>query len=130
MKTVNLNKFKDFTGTINYAGLIKRYGRKAVSTLESVSPKSNRIGRKTPYSKGWTVFNYKMRQGEKAIVWNRTNWQLTHLLENGHLVTNNKNTKYGLAWVAPRPHIQPTYRELKPKFIKDAQKVEIDFELK
>lgn len=130
MKTVNLNKFKTFTGKINYEGLIKRYGNKAVSMLETRSPKSNRAGRKTPYSKGWTVFNYKMRQGNKAIVWNKTNWQLTHLLENGHLITNNKNTKYGLAWVEPQAHILPTYRDLKPKYIKDAKKVKIDFELK
>lgn len=130
MKSIKLEKIKTVNATIDFSKTVKKYGNKAVKNLESISPKSNRAGRKTPYSKGWTVFEYKMRHGDKAVVWNRTNWQLTHLLENGHIITNNRNSKYGLSWVAPRPHIKPTYDKLKPQFIKDARKVEVDFELK
>ena len=47
-------------------------------------------------------------------VWNATNWQLTHLLENGHVIVNKKN---GVGWASAKPHIKPTYDDLKPKFV-------------
>ena len=56
--------------------------------LRSTSPKGTPHLRK--YAEGWTT---KKGQGE-VIVYNKTNWQLTHLLEDGHVIRNKKGT-YG-----------------------------------
>lgn len=130
MKTINLDKFKAFEAKVDFAKLIDKYGKKAVNKLEIESPKSGRAGRETPYSKGWTVMVYKIYHGNVAVVWNKTNWQLTHLLENGHLITNNSKTKNGIAWVAPIKHIRPAFDVLKPQYIREAQKVKVKFKLK
>lgn len=56
--------------------------------LRNTSPKGSPHKRK--YAEGWTT---KKGQGE-VIVYNKTNWQLTHLLEDGHVIVNKKGT-YG-----------------------------------
>ena len=65
---------------------IKSVAREAVQKLKNTSP------RKTgSYAKGWGT----KRLGDMDIVvHNRTDYQLTHLLENGHVIRNNKGT-YG-----------------------------------
>lgn len=59
---------------------------------ESVQKLKNTSPRKTgSYAKGWAA----KKQGEMdVIVHNRTDYQLTHLLENGHVIRNKKGT-YG-----------------------------------
>lgn len=53
------------------------------------------------YAKGWSV----KREGDMdVVVHNRTDYQLTHLLENGHVIRNKKGT-YGR--VPGRKHIKP-----------------------
>lgn len=75
---------------------IDAVSREAVQKLKNTSP------RKTgSYSKGWAV----KREGEMdVVVHNRTDYQLTHLLENGHVIKNKKGT-YGR--VSGRKHIAP-----------------------
>ena len=65
---------------------ITAVSKEAVQKLRNTSP------RKTgSYSKGWSV----KRMGDMdAVVHNRTDYQLTHLLENGHVIKNKKGT-YG-----------------------------------
>lgn len=60
--------------------------KECVQRLRNTSP------RKTgSYAKGWGT----KKQGEMdVIVHNRTDYQLTHLLENGHVIRNKKGT-YG-----------------------------------
>lgn len=62
----------------------------------------NASPRKTgDYAAGWEV----KREGEyDYIVHNSTNYQLTHLLENGHVIRNKKGT-YGRA---------PAHKNIKP----------------
>ena len=65
---------------------IDRVSKEAVQKLRNTSP------RKTgSYAKGWGT----KKEGEMdVIVHNRTDYQLTHLLENGHVIRNKKGT-YG-----------------------------------
>lgn len=75
---------------------IQTVAKESVQKLKNTSP------RKTgSYAKGWGV----KRQGEMdVIVHNRTDYQLTHLLENGHVIRNKKGT-YGRT--NGIKHIQP-----------------------
>lgn len=79
---------------------IKNVANKSVRTLRSTSPK-----RTGSYARGWRT---KIMPGPGGIltivVHNSTNYQLTHLLERGHVIRNKKGT-YGRT--AARPHIAP-----------------------
>lgn len=76
---------------------IKEVSKEAVSKLKNTSPRRPGGGR---YARGWGVKEEK----NGAVVYNKTNWQLTHLLENGHVIRNKKGT-YGRA--PAYPHIKP-----------------------
>lgn len=54
-----------------------KVSKEAVQTLKSTSPKRPGGGR---YAKGWAV----KKQGKSTFIWNKTDYMLTHLLENGH----------------------------------------------
>lgn len=65
---------------------ITAVSKEAVQKLRNTSPRET-----GSYSKGWSV----KRMGDMdAVVHNRTDYQLTHLLENGHVIKNKKGT-YG-----------------------------------
>lgn len=68
---------------------------------ESAQKLKNTSPRKTgSYAKGWAV----KKEGDDAIVYNRTDYQLTHLLENGHVIRNKKGTygrTNGIKHIAP-----------------------------
>lgn len=66
------------------------------SRLRSGSPK-----RTGGYASGWSV----KVEGNKYIVYNPDHYQLTHLLENGH-VKKNKYGEYG-RWNPKKKHIKP-----------------------
>lgn len=53
------------------------------------------------YSSGWTV----SQQNKAYIVHNATDYQLTHLLENGHVIKNQYG-EYG-RWEPKKKHIKP-----------------------
>lgn len=77
------------------------------------SPRSG-IARKTNYYKGWTIKlgarSGKTRYRYTKVVWNKTNYQLTHLLEFGHHKRNGKG------WVEAQPHIRIVEEKYKTKF--------------
>lgn len=126
-KSISLDKFHKLTAKINYQPICKEYANKTMKILKnpSVSPSSGRPNRTTPYWQGWEWTEHYYKQGLETIVWNRTNWQLTHLLENGHFVTNLNS----LVWVHPRKHIKPTFDMVAPKFVKAMKKADIDVEI-
>lgn len=65
---------------------IDRTAKEAVQKLRSTAP--HKTG---SYAQGWGT----KKQGEMdVVVHNRTDYQLTHLLENGHAIVNKKGT-YG-----------------------------------
>jgi hypothetical protein len=73
--------------------------KETVSMLKNTSPKGSPHKRR--YAEGWKVT--KQGRGD-LVVHNPSNYQLTHLLENGHVVRNKKGT-YGRTH--PIKHIEP-----------------------
>lgn len=72
-------------------------------------------GRKQPYHRGWAVkLSKKQPQKYHKVIWNRTNYQLTHLLEFGHATRNGGRTK-------AVPHIRPVEEKYKKEFLKQIE---------
>ena len=85
---------------------IKGVAGEAADKLQNESPKKT-----GDYAKGWVCetlakgkFNGIFSKTGQYIDRNKTDWHLTHLLENGHVVRNAKGT-YGRT--RPIPHIAP-----------------------
>lgn len=75
---------------------IQTVARESVQKLKNTSPVKT-----GSYAKGWGV----KRLGDMdVVVHNRTDYQLTHLLENGHVIRNKKGA-YGRA--PGHKHIKP-----------------------
>ena len=75
---------------------IDRTAKESVQKLRNTSPKKT-----GSYAKGWGT----KKQGDMdVVVHNRTDYQLTHLLENGHVIRNKKGTygrTHGIKHIAP-----------------------------
>lgn len=83
-----------------YEASVSRVSREAVQRLRNTSPKKS-----GSYARGWTLKKVKSRANvTDVIVHNRTDYQLTHLLENGHVIRNKKG-EYGRT--RPIKHIAP-----------------------
>lgn len=76
--------------------------------LRLTSPK----GSKGRYAKGWTVSDVR----GKKVVHNKTDYQLTHLLEYGHVKVNGGR-------VDAKPHIRPAEEEAIKEFNEAIKKV-------
>lgn len=74
--------------------------KEALKEIKQISPRGKGT-RKNPYYKGWTKQKGKENKGKYTVkIHNKTNYQLTHLLEFGHAKRNGGYTeKY--------PHIRP-----------------------
>ena len=71
---------------------IRKVARESVQKLRSTSPKKT-----GSYARGWGTKTEGGIGGIQTVtVHNKTDYQLTHLLENGHIVRNKKGT-YGRA---------------------------------
>ena len=70
------------------------------------------------YKKGWRVkTNFESREDIRLTVHNKTDYQLTHLLEKGHAGVGG--TAKGAA--APHPHIAPAEQHAAEKLINKAK---------
>lgn len=87
-----------------------------VKELKSTSPK----GRRGRYGRGWAVKETKGSFGYTQLtIHNKKDYQLTHLLENGHLIRNKTGT-YGRT--KARPHIKPVELMVQDKFLEEVKK--------
>lgn len=112
MKTLN-NYQEDIQEDVEQS--VDQITKAAQQELKQVSlEKFGNSGRKTPYYKGWTVkVSTRGKSKYNKVIWNKTNYQLTHLLEFGHRVWNAKNKPN----VSERPHIRPVEEKYKVEFV-------------
>ena len=95
-------QMKDLLDEVNKD--VETSAKKNIQTVakESVQKLKNTSPVKTgSYAKGWGT---KKRGEMDVIVHNRTDYQLTHLLENGHVIRNKKGTfgrTHGIKHIAP-----------------------------
>ena len=85
----------------------KEISKEAVKKLRVASPKKT-----GSYAKGWRV----KKVGSSYTIHNKTDYQLTHLLEKGH-------AKRGGGRVAGQPHIKPVEEEVIKDYEKAVEKV-------
>lgn len=68
------------------------------------------------YNKGWQINTKKGRGVVNHTVWNATDWQLTHLLENGHITRNGGRTRSFV-------HIRPVEEKYVLKYQQDVERL-------
>lgn len=84
--------------------------KEARDELKQTSPRG-KGSRKNPYHKGWAVkLQKKGKLQYHKVVWNKTNYQLTHLLEFGHATRNGGRTR-------AISHIRPVEEKYNVKFV-------------
>lgn len=79
-----------------------------VQILKQNSPR----GKRKEYYKGWK----KKRKGKNWVVHNKTNYQLTHLLEHGHAKRNGGSTR-------EIPHIRPAEEHAVADFLERIERI-------
>lgn len=124
IKIQNFNRLKV---NIDYEPIMEEYGNKAKNTLKQTSPRTNKNRKKGHYADGWVAEKSKLSNNQYVVkVWNAKHWQLTHLLENGHLIVNKKS---GIGWSPARAHIAPAYEKYKNQYIHAMQNADIKVDL-
>lgn len=84
-----------------------RVTKEAVEELKATSPR----GKRGRYCKGWsTKIQNRGKLKYHKVIWNRTDYQLTHLLEFGHATRNGGRTK-------AIPHIRPIEEKYNQEFV-------------
>lgn len=86
--------------------------KEAVKELKADSKeKFGNSGRDNPYYSGWTTkLQKKGKLKYHKVIWNKTNYQLTHLLEFGHAKRNGGRTE-------AKPHIKPIEQTYNQEFV-------------
>ena len=91
---------------------VTEVAKEAKQELIQTSPRSG-IARNTKYYKGWAIKNgvksRTIRNKYSRVIWNKTNYQLTHLLEFGHATRNGGRTQ-------AQPHIRPVEEKYGQEF--------------
>lgn len=101
----------------------KSIANAAKAELERISPvgdadvilKGGEVHPRGNYAKGWTIATQTSKNVHSKKIWNRTDYQLTHLLEFGHATRNGGRTK-------AIPHVRPTEKKYLDKFEKELEK--------
>lgn len=79
---------------------VDKVGKESVQQLKNTSPKKS-----GDYARGWKLKRERGRNGINDVtIHNATDYHLTHLLENGHVIRNKKGTygrTRGIIHIAP-----------------------------
>ena len=89
--------------------------KEAKEKIKQKSPRRQGT-RKNPYYKGWTKKKESKGRKYTTKIYNKTNYQLTHLLENGHATRNGGRTK-------AQPHIKPVEEKYNKLYEQEIKKV-------
>lgn len=128
MKTTKIEDFHKITGKIKGVEKTVESHSQTASNRLKTEPKWKRNRRPPRYNPGWKFdMVYQSKTEVSGWVYNYSQWQLTWLLENGHLVTNKKG---GVGWAAPHPHIKPVFDEEAERFVDDMSKLDVKIEIK
>ena len=93
----------------------KKVSKDAVKTLKATSPKKANGDNAGRYAKGWAV----KKVGKKSVIYNKTDYQLTHLLENGHdVIVNGKKVGH----YAGQVHIAPVEKQVIEQMTEEVEK--------
>lgn len=123
MENQNLEDFKGFDIKIEYQKICDEWAEKCKEEIKAKSPTEEHSSRSGQYRDGWATKGETDGENIYSVkVWNSTDWQLTHLLENGHLIANKRN---GVGWSPAKPHIATGFQAVKNKFIKAVKKAEL-----
>ena len=96
--------------------------KEARDELKQTSPKG-KIARNPKYYKGWsTKISKRGATKYHKVIWNKTNYQLTHLLEFGHKTrakssVSRDGTKRIKTETDAIPHIRPVEEKYKVEFV-------------
>lgn len=94
---------EDYADDIRYlvAGSIDKVARRCLNRIRAASPRLT-----GDYAKGWTIKRKDNGWGKlpDRIIYNKTDWQLIHLLEFGHQKADGGR-------VEARPHVRPAADE-------------------
>lgn len=94
---------------------VDKVAKESVQKLKDNSPKKT-----GDYAKGWKI---KRERGRNRIndvtIHNATDYRLTHLLENGHVIRNKKGT-YGRT--SGRKHIKPVEEYFNSEVVEEIER--------
>lgn len=92
----------------------KKVARDTVKELKQTSPQD-----KGDYARSWAVKNVKgAGRSIELVVHNKEHYQLTHLLENGHVIRNQFGS-YGR--VSAKPHIKKAEEKANKELVAELQ---------
>lgn len=107
--------------------LLNEYGDQCVDKIRTVSKIKAQKGAKEVrklakskfkgnlYAKGWTSKTTNTRFGAEAVIYNKSHYQLAHLLEHGHALVIGGRSR---GRVAGREHIAPVNDSIQKDFEK------------
>ncbi len=108
LKAVN-GALEDYAGEVTYGTkhAVEETVKECLKQVKAFSP----VGVRGDYQKGWRSRNaYTDKTSTRRQIYNKTDYQLTHLLEYGHDIYNKSGGK-SLGRFDGKPHIMPAYEQ-------------------
>lgn len=122
---IKLDKFNRIKIDIGYEAVAERIAK---DCAEEIKENARTHPSWKHYGQDWSVKRIKDRQTKQYYyrVYSINDWQLTFLLENGHLIVNKNG---GTGWSAPRVHIAPAREKNFARYEEEMKKASIDVSL-